>query len=268
MTTSVTPREQRFAILGIGEAGSEIAADLAARGQVVLGYDIAQVEPPGGVMLVNEPTRAVAGASVVLALVPASESMAAARSAMPALGTGSLYADCSSGSPQLKRELAEMVTKSEADFVDVTLMGTVPGRGLSTPAFASGAGAERVVEILRSLGMPVEKVSDAPGDAAERKLLRSVFVKGMTGAIVEALEAARAAGCEDWLWSNVVAELTGANEALAARLVNGTYKHARRRAEEMTAAEQLLEDLNVEPYVTRAVRTRLQELASEGAQNE
>jgi 3-hydroxyisobutyrate dehydrogenase-like beta-hydroxyacid dehydrogenase len=258
--------EQHFAVLGIGEAGSEISADLAARGQMVLGYDIAEVEPPGGVTLVDAPTKAVADASVVLALVPASESVAAARSTIPALGPNSLYADCSSGSPQLKRELAEMVAESGADFADLTLMGTVSGRGLSTPAFASGAGAQRLVEILSPLGMPVKKVSDEPGAAAERKLLRSVFVKGMTGAIVEALEAARAAGCEDWLWSNVVAELTGANEALAARLVSGTYKHTRRRAEEMAAAEQLLEAMNVEPHVTRAVRTRLQQLVSETGQ--
>lgn len=260
-------QEGHFLILGLGEAGGEISADLATRGQRVLGYDIRPVEPPAGVELVDDPAEAVDGASAVLALVPAPESVAAARSVLSALGPGSLYADCSSGSPQLKRELAGMVAETGADFADLTLMGTVPGRGLSTPAFTSGAGATRIVDILRPLGMPVEKISDNPGDAAGRKLLRSVFAKGMTGAIMEALEAARTAGCEEWLWSNIVSELTGADEALARRLVDGSYKHARRRAEEMAAAEELLEGLGVGPHVARAARMRLQELATGAPQD-
>ena len=255
--------ERRFAVLGLGEAGSEISADIAARGQRVLGYDIRPVEPPAGVEVVGSPEEAVGGAHVVLALVPASDSPAAARSALPGLGEGMIYADCSSGSPQLKRELARMLEGTGAEFVDLTLMGTVPGRGLSTPAFVSGPGAERLAGILRPLGMPVEQVSEEPGEAAGRKLLRSVFVKGMTGAIMEALEAGRAAGCEGWLWGNIVAELTRADEALVRRLVEGSYRHARRRAEEMAAAGALLEELGVEPRITRAAEARLRELAAE-----
>lgn len=261
--TAATENTNHFAVLGLGEAGSEISADLAACEQAVLGYDIAQVEPPEGVTMVSEPTHAVDGASVVLALVPVTDALAAAKSALPALGSGSIYADCCSGAPQLKRKLATLIERSSAAFVDVALMGTVPGRGLSTPALASGPGAERLVEILSSLGMPIEAISNAPGDAATRKLLRSVFVKGFTGAIMEALEAAQAAGCSEWLWGNIVEELERADEALVKRLVDGTYKHACRRADEMAAVEQLLESLGVEAHITRSAITRLETLASE-----
>ena len=37
------------------------------------------------------------------------------------------------------------------------------------------------------------------GAAAARKLVRSVFYKGLAAAVTEALRAARAAGCEQWL---------------------------------------------------------------------
>ncbi|ABG03176.1 6-phosphogluconate dehydrogenase, NAD-binding protein [Rubrobacter xylanophilus DSM 9941] len=253
-----------LAVLGLGEAGSEISADLAARGRRVLGYDIRPVEPPEGVELAGSPEEAARGADAVLALVPAADAPAAARSVLPVLGPGSLYADCSSASPRQKRELARMVGRTGASFVDLTLMGTVPGRGLSTPAFVSGEGAGRLADLLRPLGMPVEEVSGEPGDAAGRKLLRSVFVKGMTGAMMEALEAARAAGCEGWLWGNIVSELAGADEALARRLVEGSYRHARRRADEMAAAAELLRGLGVEPRITRAAEARLRELLEGG----
>ncbi|MBX6762793.1 MAG: NAD(P)-dependent oxidoreductase [Rubrobacteraceae bacterium] len=254
--------EGHLAVLGLGEAGGEISHDLAARGRRVLGYDIRPVEPPEGVEVVGSPEDAVRGAEAVLALVPPADAPEAARSAVPVLEEGTLYADCSSASPQQKRELARMLEKTGAEFVDLTLMGTVPGRGLSTPAFVSGSGAGRLAEMLSSLGMPVEKVSEEPGDAAGRKLLRSVFVKGMTGAIMEALEAGRAAGCEEWLWSNIVSELTGADEALVRRLVEGSYRHARRRADEMAAAEKLLRELGVTPRITEATKERLRKLAA------
>ena len=38
-----------------------------------------------------------------------------------------------------------------------------------------------------------------PGAAAARKLLRSVFMKGLAASCLESLRAARAAGCEDWM---------------------------------------------------------------------
>ena len=47
------------------------------------------------------------------------------------------------------------------------------------------------------LGMPVEVVSERPGDAATLKLLRSVFMKGIAAAAIESLEAAEAAGRRD-----------------------------------------------------------------------
>ena len=62
----------------------------------------------------------------------------------------------------------------------------MPATGLATPALASGAGAERFAELFGPLGMPVEVVGATPGDAAGLKLLRSVFMKGIAAAAIEA----------------------------------------------------------------------------------
>ncbi|MGP3960897.1 DUF1932 domain-containing protein [Nonomuraea sp. 3N208] len=108
-------------------------------------------------------------------------------------------------------------------------------------------------------------VLDGPaGLAAERKLLRSVFYKGLAAAAVEALAAARAAGCEDWLRENIVDELTRADAATLDRLVEGSRRHAVRRTVEMQAATEMLTDLDVPPLIASASRDLLHRLSPPG----
>jgi len=141
-------------------------------------------------------------------------------------------------------------------------MAPILARGLATPMLASGPAAARVVAILRGFGGSAEVLAGPPGAAATRKLLRSVFYKGMAAAVVEALRAAEAAGQADWLRGHIAAELAAADEAMAARLEEGSYQHAARRVHEMAAAAELVEELGVVPRVTRASQEQLAELAS------
>jgi 3-hydroxyisobutyrate dehydrogenase-like beta-hydroxyacid dehydrogenase len=98
------------------------------------------------------------------------------------------------------------------------------------------------------------------GEAISRKLLRSVFYKGLAAAVVEALAAAEQAGCADWLRGNISAELAGFDDRTIDRLVDGTHRHARRRADEMAAATEQLGELGVQPRIAAAARDLLAEL--------
>jgi 3-hydroxyisobutyrate dehydrogenase-like beta-hydroxyacid dehydrogenase len=254
-------RPGTVAVMGLGEAGQVIASDLVATASEVRGYDPAPVEPPPGVSMAARPADAVRGADVVLVLVPSRFAEEVANSSRPGLGPGTLYADCCTSGPACKRKIAELVEAAGAVFVDVALLAPVPGRGLAIPALLAGAGTERFVQLFSSFGLSAEIVSTVPGDAATRKLLRSVFMKGLAGVILEALEAARISGCEQWLRDNIVAELEQADSALVERLVTGTPLHARRRVDEMAEAEQLLAELSVNAELTRATKSRLEKLA-------
>jgi 3-hydroxyisobutyrate dehydrogenase-like beta-hydroxyacid dehydrogenase len=128
----------------------------------------------------------------------------------------------------------------------------------------SGPAAEDVARLLGACGATVSVLAGPAGAAATRKLLRSVFYKGMAAAAIEALHAARAAGCEDWLREHIAAELAAADAGTLARLEQGSYQHARRREHEMAAAADLLNELSVPPRVTRASQRWLNQLASEG----
>ena len=180
------------AVLGLGEAGGRIAADLVAAGCTVRGWD--PLRRPAGIPSAASDREAVGGADVVLSMTTAAFALDAAASVAGALDADAVYADLNTSAPQLKRELAATLP---VPFADVALIGVVPSLGLATPALASGAGAERFAELFRPLGMPVEVVGAQPGDAAGLKLLRSIFMKGIAAAAIEALEAARAAGAED-----------------------------------------------------------------------
>ena len=81
-----------IAVLGLGEAGSAIAADLAAAGARVLGFD--PVRPaPDGVEPAADARAAVAPADIVLSVNTAAVALEVAETVAPALPPGCLYAD-------------------------------------------------------------------------------------------------------------------------------------------------------------------------------
>jgi 3-hydroxyisobutyrate dehydrogenase-like beta-hydroxyacid dehydrogenase len=252
------------ALLGLGEAGSALAGDLVAAGASVRGFDPAGREALAGVERAADARAAVTGSDVVLSVTAASAALEAASGAAGGLRAGQVYADLNSSGAALKRSVAAVVAPTGAQFADVALMGVVPGNGLRTPALVSGPGAQAFAERLCPLGMAVEVLGEEPGAAAIRKLLRSVFMKGLAAACLESLHAARAAGCEEWMQAEIEAALTGADAALLERLVGGSARHATRRLGEVRDARELLAELGVAPRVTEAAGGWLAQLQSEG----
>ena len=244
------------AVLGLGEAGGRLAADLVSAGAEVHGYDPVAPSAPPGVLRTSTPEPAVAAADAVLSVTSAAAALAAAARAVPALRPDAVYADLNTAAPALKRELGALVPR----FADVALLGPVPARGLRTPALASGAGAAAFTDALGPLGMPVEIVSAEPGDAAALKLVRSVFMKGVAAAAIESLDAAEAIGNREWA-ERQLAEVIGPE--LLERFVEGSRVHAARRVDEMESACELLRSLGVEPHVAAASRALLVKLAEQ-----
>jgi 3-hydroxyisobutyrate dehydrogenase-like beta-hydroxyacid dehydrogenase len=249
----------RIAVLGLGEAGSEIARDLVVAGADVRGYDPKDIAVDG-VQPRGSEAEAVADADLVLSVNSSHDAMTALENALPALRSGTLWADLNTASPGLKVALAERAKERDVAVVDVALMSPVPGKGLRTPMLVSGEAADRYAELLTDLGADAEVQPGPVGTAISRKLLRSVFYKGLAAAVVEALRGAEAAGCADWLRENIAAELVSFDERTVDRLVEGTRTHARRRADEMAAATEQLQELGVPARVAPAARDLLVEL--------
>ena len=246
----------QVAVLGLGEAGGRIAADLIAAGCTVRGWDPAR--QPEGIPNASSDREAVRGADVVLSLTTAGYALAAVVAVGGDLSEDAVYADLNTAAPALKRELAAALP---VRFADVALTGTVPATGLATPALASGAGAERFAELFRPLSMPVDVVGEHPGDAAGLKLLRSVFMKGVATAAIESVEAAKISGAAERVHADIAGVI---GEELLERFLTGSRAHAARRVDEMDAAAAYVEELGVEPRIARAAAAWLEQLRDEG----
>lgn len=246
-------------LFGLGEAGSAIAPGLVELGFSVRGFDPAQVETPTGIVRCGSPVDAVQGARLVISVTAASDALVAARQAAEEIPAGAVYADFATAAPAVKREIAQVL--SGRAFADVALMGVVPAAGIRTPMLVSGDGAGRFAELL---GLPtIRQLEGGPGHAAAHKLVRSVVTKGLAAALVESMRAAEALGISDATWSDLVHQMTEADESFMRRLIAGSKTHATRRIEEMEASSALLEELDVAPNVARAAVAGLQSIAEQ-----
>ncbi len=254
----------RVAVFGLGEAGSLFAADLAAEGHEVAGFDPAEVPTPAGVERFDDPRAVVGDADLVLALTSAADARTALTQALADIPASALYADLSTSGADLEAELAGLAGERGLLFADVALMAVVPGKGMRTPALVSGPGADRYVELMAPMGVPVESIGGVAGDASTRKLLRSVMMKGLAALVIEAMRAAGEAGQSEWLWGNLTAQIEAADGALLRRLVDGTGLHSERRRHEMEASRDLLESLGVDPVMTRSTVESLRRVPEEG----
>jgi 3-hydroxyisobutyrate dehydrogenase-like beta-hydroxyacid dehydrogenase len=253
-----------IAVFGLGEAGSEISTDLAAAGATVRGYDPADVDDVPGVQRSIEPGAAVAGAQLVMGITASTDAANALSQALEAIPSGAVYADLSSSSPGQERELAARAGGRGLQFADVALMSTVPGKGLRTPVLVSGPGAHKYADLLAPGGGSVEVVGPDAGQAAARKLLRSIVLKGLAGVVIESMRAANSAGLGEENWGNLVDQMTEMDEAFLRRIVDGTGQHSLRRQHEMEATVEMLHELGIDPVMTEATVESLSRMSVDG----
>ena len=253
------------AVIGLGEAGAVYASALVRAGHTVAGFDPVAPSAPDGVRRASSAADACRGADIVLVLTGAAAARAVAAECLPVMGEGSCYADLTSSSPATMRELGRQ--PSAARFADVAILGPVSALGIQTPLMASGPGADDVAELLPPLGAPVEVVEGEPGAAMAHKLLRSVLMKGFASVVVEAVEAGRAAGLEEWIRGQIARQLAGDGQAVIDRFLVGTAKHALRRSREMQDTAAYLAELGVFAEMTNASATALDRMARTQAES-
>ncbi|MGY1662876.1 NAD(P)-binding domain-containing protein [Geodermatophilus sp. SYSU D00705] len=98
----------RIALLGLGEAGSEIGRDLVAAGADVRGYDPKRIVVEG-VQPRGSEAEAVADADLVLSANSSHDAVTALVNALPALRPGTVWADLNTASPGVKAALVEQL---------------------------------------------------------------------------------------------------------------------------------------------------------------
>jgi 3-hydroxyisobutyrate dehydrogenase-like beta-hydroxyacid dehydrogenase len=240
----------RIGVIGLGEAGSLIAGGLSAAGAEVVGFD--PVTPANSpVPLAPDVAAAVAGADIVISINSSTASRKVAEQVAPLLEPGAIYADLNTGTPALKRALAALFP--EGVFADVAIMKPVPGLAERVPMGVAGTGARRFVDLLEPFGLNLEYVSEVPGEAAARKLLRSILAKGMAAVVIDTLWAAEKMGLQDWAFDEIKREFDSSTGDTAQRYVSGTAQHVKRRQIEMMDVTEMLGEVGYQSTMVDGV---------------
>ena len=135
---------RKIAMVGFGEAGSILGAELAACGREVVTYDILLDAQATRAAMLDKARRArvetadsfnaaVEGADLVVSAVTAAASADVAHDASKALRAGQIFLDINSCSPATKRSNAQIVQGSGADYVEAAVMAPVPPQRLKVP---------------------------------------------------------------------------------------------------------------------------------------
>jgi 3-hydroxyisobutyrate dehydrogenase-like beta-hydroxyacid dehydrogenase len=249
-------------ILGLGEAGRLYARGLIEAGASIRGYDPFVDARSAGIAQFDELSEAVAGSDVVISLVGSGACRRVADNVLPLLQASAMFADFNTASPRTKAELAALASSHRASMVDVAVMAPVPREGSKTPLMVSGDRAADFAAVLGSFGTPVDVVPGPAGAAAGRKLLRSVFMKGLAGIVLECEAAGQAAGCSEWLLSDIAQELGPNGGEFVNRLITGSHQHAERRTHEVRDALSFLQELGSPSWMTEGTLEWISSLRS------
>ncbi|WCL53423.1 NAD(P)-dependent oxidoreductase [Gimibacter soli] len=263
--------KQDLAIIGFGEAGEifAVAANWRTDARV---FDIATTEAASADGMQNRYSTAgvhgcasledaIAGRAVILSLVTAESSLAVARKAAGHMAAGSLYFDMNSVSPGTKREAAAFIEGAGGRYVDVAIMAPINPARLDVPLLVSGEWGAEAEAMLTGLGFrSVRRVEGGVGRASAIKMVRSVMIKGIEALTAECMLAASAAGVVDDVLASLGAEWADkTNYNLDRMLVHGL-----RRAAEMDEVVRTLDELGVDPLITRGTVVRQRALGSMG----
>lgn len=258
----------RIALIGFGEVGQTLGADLLAAGAAVSAYDILFVHKDSvpsralGAVRVRAAANAkdaVRSADLVISAVTAEADIEAARSVAAGLAPGTFFLDLNSSSPATKRAAEKIADAAGGHYVEAAVMTPIGFKRIASYMLLGGPYSAAFIERARPLGFTGEVFSDTVGQAAATKLCRSVIIKGLEALLSESMLAARYYGVEKTVLESLSDLLPLPDwEQTARYLIARALEHGARRAEEMREAAKTVAEAGVEPLMSEATVKRQQ----------
>lgn len=248
--------------LGLGQEGlTGIRATDAMMDHPVMGQQVHSRAQQAGVELVSSSVEIVQWADVLFAAVPSSFTLDVCKEIKDSLRPGQLYIDVSASTPAAKEAIWEMVKDTGVLFVDAAMLGSLPKDKHQVPITASGNGAAKFHEVMTPHGMKITLAGKKAGSASAIKLVRSIYMKGISGLMIEMLQAADAYGVTDEVVSSIAKSMDNIPfTSHLDRLVTGSALHCARRAAELKGSIAMLEEAKLSPEMTAATKHRLEAL--------
>jgi 3-hydroxyisobutyrate dehydrogenase-like beta-hydroxyacid dehydrogenase len=259
----------RIALIGYGEVGQTLAADLHTAGmRDIPAWDCLFPQPAstpsraardtGHVQAASSMAEALTGRNIVISAVTAANCVSAAREAALSLAPDAYYFDLNSVAPATKRAAAEAIEAARGRYIEAAVMSPIEPKRIASPMLIGGTQAGSFEAVARALGFTGVEVFDARvGRASAAKMCRSVMIKGLEALLTEGLLAARHYGVEATVLESLRDLLPGADwRRIANYMIGRSQQHGRRRGEEMREAAAAVAEAGVEPLMSLACAAR------------
>ncbi|WP_342454004.1 3-hydroxyisobutyrate dehydrogenase [Sagittula salina] len=139
-----------IAFIGLGNMGAPMAANLAAAGHQVTGFDVAGTTTEGVTKAPTAP-EAVRGADLVITMLPNGDILrAVAAEVVPHMKPGAVLLDCSTVDVAAARAVAMMAEEAGLKALDAPVSGGIGGASAGTLTFMVG-GSDEAFEIAKPL---------------------------------------------------------------------------------------------------------------------
>ncbi len=255
----------KLGFIGFGEAGSNLAAGLLEQGLTDITAYALECRKVDGVTEHADAASAIAGRDIVISAVTANVALEVAEMCAPLLSPGQIYIDVNSVSPGTKKKIADGINATGARFVEVSIMGAVPGPRHTVPILMCGAAAPDVIAALSPYGMNLTDLGPDYGRAAATKMFRSVMIKGLEALLQECVLGASKYGAAEQVLESVGEGYPGIDWVeLAHHMLGRTAVHGTRRAAEMDEVAATLAELGIEPMMASAAAKRIRWAADHG----
>ena len=128
----------KIGFIGLGNMGAPMAANLAAAGHDVSGFDLTADAPSGVTMAATAPA-AVSDCKAVITMLPNGAILRnVASEILDAMTPDTLFIDCSTVDVESARAVAEMVTNAGHQAIDAPVSGGTTGASAGTLTFMAG----------------------------------------------------------------------------------------------------------------------------------
>ena len=267
--------KQGVGVIGLGNIGGHIAANLVADGHdvTVCDTDAARVErlAQAGAAPAAGPADVARAAGITLLSLPTPDVVrAVAAEWLEGAESGSVLVDLSTNAPQVVRELGEQVAAGGCELLEAPLTGGAPGAQHRMLVFMVGgdeAAYERCRPVLEKLGRAVFYLGPL-GRGNTAKLVNSLLAFTSTWVSLEGLALAARAGIDLRTMVQVV-RTAGAGNFFMDRMVEGINERGRptQFALELAAKDAgLIRDLAADSNVPAPVGSQLVEVLGQAVE--
>lgn len=248
----------KIGFIGLGNMGGPMAANLVKAGHAVTGFDL-NAPMPEGVSAASTAAAAVAGAEVVITMLPNGAILrSVAGEVIPAMAENAVLCDCSTVDVDSARAVAEQARAAGREALDAPVSGGIGGAAAGTLTFMIGgsdAAFATVAPLFEVMGQKTVHCG-ASGAGQAAKICNNMILGATMIATCEAFALADKLGLERQKMFDVVSTSSGYSWSMNAYCPApevGPQSPADNGYKPGFAAELMLKDLRLSQQAATAV---------------